>query len=308
LLDFTELSPDGNDLELLTRELLFSRGFNPRWSGKGQDAGRDLLVDELGPDLFGNPPRTWLVSCKQKQRADEAVGVGDLDGIVEACAQHEAEGFLLVSSTYPSSGAIRRLDDLKIAKALLTHYWDGVTIERLLSTPRDWPIAQRFFPRSGNTDGWRIWATPSPNRYIANVRGFYFHLTNRIGSTWIDGLLSSLHEVLDALQQLPVKEGEEIRPRAVFYDDKHGVFTWYLDLLVERGLEPSLTPEEIDEMLGGSASVPFSDRQIYTWDITVREVMRGSDHYDPDHYTYYERDEVAFQTGRWRPWGLPKGP
>lgn len=135
MLDFTELSPDGNELELLIRELLFSRGFNPRWSGKGQDAGRDLLVDEVGPALFGSQSHTWLVSCKQRLSVDQAVGVSELDGIIEACAQHEATGFLLVCSTYPSSGAVTRLDELKKSGTLFTHYWDGVTVERLLSTP-----------------------------------------------------------------------------------------------------------------------------------------------------------------------------
>ena len=299
MLDFTELSPDGNDLELLTRELLFSRGFSPRWSGKGQDAGRDLLVDELGPALFGSQGRSWLVSCKQKTSPDQSVGQSALDGVMEACAQHQTEGFLLVCSTYPSSGTVERLDDLKKSRTLLTHYWDGVTIERLLSTPRDWPIAQRFFPRSGNSGGWRLWATTSPNRYVANVRGYYIHLTNRIGSTWVDGHLSSVWEVLNAIESLRLGPGEEVRPRAVFYDDKHGAYTWYVDLLVERGRTPSVLADQIARILGPS-DVPFSDHQIYAWDVQVREVMRSSDHYDPDHYNFYEPDEHLFQIGGWR--------
>lgn len=46
MLDFTELSDDGQDLELLIRELLFSTGYKVYWSVRGSDGGRDLICIE----------------------------------------------------------------------------------------------------------------------------------------------------------------------------------------------------------------------------------------------------------------------
>jgi hypothetical protein len=287
VLDFTELSEDGNEFELLTREMLSYRGLNPRWSGKGSDGGRDLLVDEVGTDLFGSQHRTWLVSCKQKADGVTAVRLSELDGLVEACKQLGATGFLLVCSSYPSSGAARRLEELAASGTLHTHYWDGVTIERLLFTPRGWPTAQRFFPRSGNRDGWQLWATTLPNRYVVNARGFYFQLAGRIGGSWVDGALDGVREALEEISRIPLGAGEELRPRAVWYDDKNGAYVWYLDMLVPMGQEPSVSVEEVGELLGPS-DVPFNDGQIYSWDVAVRPVDRGSDRYDPDAASFYE--------------------
>ena len=43
MLDFSEISTDGTQFELLLREILFSLDYHVIWSGVGADGGRDLL-------------------------------------------------------------------------------------------------------------------------------------------------------------------------------------------------------------------------------------------------------------------------
>jgi HJR/Mrr/RecB family endonuclease len=46
MLEFKELAKDGQDFELLIREILFKQGFHVAWSGRGADGGRDLICTE----------------------------------------------------------------------------------------------------------------------------------------------------------------------------------------------------------------------------------------------------------------------
>ena len=52
MLDFKELSKDGQDLELLTREILFSLGHRVYWIGRGPDSGKDLVFIEEYKSIF----------------------------------------------------------------------------------------------------------------------------------------------------------------------------------------------------------------------------------------------------------------
>lgn len=97
MLDFRELAQDGQDLEQLVRELALALGYRVRWSGRGADSGRDLVLDEPGDKAFGGKVRVWLVSCKHTAHANSGRGrsvsgedLGSEGGIVDAVAQHEA--------------------------------------------------------------------------------------------------------------------------------------------------------------------------------------------------------------------------
>jgi len=144
MLDFKELKTDGNDFELLVRELLFSMGMKVHWSGKGPDGGKDLLFIETLGSKFQKMEKTWLVQCKHFAHSERAVSVNDLDSVIDSCSQHGASGYLLVCSTFPSSTVVNRLESINAQHQVDTAYWDGTTIERYLSTPKTWPIAQQF--------------------------------------------------------------------------------------------------------------------------------------------------------------------
>lgn len=299
MLDFTELSRDGRDLEQLVRELCFTLGYTAHWSGVGPDDDRDLLLEEPGQPLFGAKVRRWLVSAKHFAHANggsgRAVGVNDVSdsgGIANAVDQHDAAGYLLVCSTHASAGLMRRLMDIEEKRNIPIHVWDGKILERLLTSPRGWAVAQRFFPVSAASSGWQVFATESPNRYIGITRGMYFRLSNRVG-TGLGFQLDSVEMRLDRAQAIELPEGHELRLRGVFYDDKSGEFYTHWDYLWE-GDEPGLgqlqhlNPNLLATQLG-DGTVTYSDGQFDAVTVVLHQVRRWSDHYDVDHYTFYDQ-------------------
>jgi hypothetical protein len=303
VLDFLELPQDGIAFEQLVRETCLALGYRARWSGKGADAGRDLLVEEAGDALFGRKTRTWLVSCKHmahanggKGRAVSAEDVGNDGGIVDAVAQHEAHGYLLVCSTAPSSALVTRLEAIERSRGLPTHVWDGVELERMLTSPRGWAVAQRFMPASTDATGWKVFATADPNRFVGVTRGFYIKLTNRHGST-LPYQLRSVDDRLDRAGAIPLPKGHELRPRAMWCDDKHGGFVWYFDYIYDAGhaarrqsQPPPDFPYSVDDIKNilGDGTVTYDDGQWDSFEITMRPVDKGHDAYDPDHYSFYD--------------------
>ena len=297
MLNFKELSQDGDGFELLIREILFATGHRPYWSGKGSDGGKDLLCEEPVPSIIFVEKRLWLVQCKHFAHADRAVGVSDLDDIVDSCMHHGAAGYLLACSTFPSSKVVERLEGITANKSIpvVAAYWDAVRIERLLRTPRGWPIAQQFFPVSAA--GWSIFATEHPNRWIANYKGYYFHLSNRIGSN-SDVHLDSIASRLAEVEAISLPDEHFIRLRGVYYDDKNARYTWFLDYMRPKGEAPAVDVDSIKGTL--KDEVAWEDGQIYAFDVMFREYKSYSDHYDRDHHDYYAPYLANFY------WGLPR--
>ncbi|CAG9273081.1 restriction endonuclease [Burkholderia cepacia] len=299
MLDFKELAQDGQDFELLIREILFREGFHVAWSGRGADGGRDLVCTENRQTILGAETKKWLVQCKHFAHSERSVGVADLDDIITSAAQHKCSGYLLACSTFPSSGVVQRLEGIVAnpEMRLSTNYWDAVQIERLLATPRMWRIAQRFFPTTAT--GFEIYATESPNRWIVNYRGYYFYLSNRVGSR-ADVHLESIAARVAEIEAIDLPGDHHLRIRAVYYDDKHGGYTWYLDYLRPyRNLVPVSIASLKRRLKDGWG---FEDGQTYHFDIVVRSTSPSSDHYDVDHYDYYEDDAHAFS------WGIDRRP
>jgi len=296
MLDFTELSTDGQDLELLIRELLLRRGFTVHWSGRGADGGRDLVCIEQRDSYFVPDEKRWLIQCKHNAVSGRAVSAQDLDSIVDSCAQHGCTGYLLACSTYPSSAAVTRLETITSnpQNSIVATYWDAVKLEQLLSTPRNWPIAQRFFLRSAQAEGWQIYATERPNHWVVNYRGYYFHLTNRIGSNH-EHHLDSIRSRIDDIEAITLPGDHFIRIRSVYYDDKNGGYTWYLDYMYPEDQRPVIGTAQIADRLGEDYAL--EDGQLYHFDVRGRGYLQYSDHYDPDHYGYYVNDVHAFLHG-----------
>jgi len=292
MLDFTELSNDGQDLELLVRELLFSMGYKVYWSGRGPDGGRDLVCIEETTSIFMQTSKKWLIQCKHKAVSGASVGVNDLDDIVTSCAQHECDGYVLITSTQPSSSVVTRLEDITKSdrSPVIATYWDSIELERRLKTAQQWSIAQRFFPRSAS--GWQIFASERPNHWTANYRGYYFHITNRIGSS-CQMYLPVIVDKLDFLERFSFPKKHFMRLRGVFFNDKGGTFMWYVDYMHPCDEAPILTADQLEVALSGAWNDSF--------DIKVRGYTEHSDHYDPDHYEFYDRYMGQFILGMYRP-------
>lgn len=285
MLDFKELSKSGEELELLVRDLLFSMGHRVYWSGRGADRGRDLLVYEDIKSDFANNERLWLVQCKHHAIGGGSVGISELDNVVDSCAHHRATGYLLVTTTVPSSAVVKRLASISnnSSNPVLATYWDHVKLEQLLSTPTAWKIAQRFLPTSAQQKGWQVYATEEPNHWITVYRGYYLHVANRIGSK--PHSFGSIDDRLNEIEAIQLPPNHQIRPRGVYYDDKNGNYVWYLDYLHPHNEEPVYSASKIKQRLGDGSVL--GDGQGYTFDVQVRGFFPFSDHYDPDHYEYY---------------------
>ncbi len=98
-IDFRELTSSvrGEGLEELARRLGQKLGFNPQWTGRGSDGGRDLLFTEIFTGHLSNHAMKWLVSCKDKAGSNASIKEADLPpNIIGKIDQHGADGFLLV--------------------------------------------------------------------------------------------------------------------------------------------------------------------------------------------------------------------
>lgn len=288
MLDFKELSENGQDLEQLVRELLFSLGHKVYWSGRGADGGRDLLSIEELKGTFAPITKRWLIQCKHKAISGSSVGISDLDDISSSCLQHDCDGYVLVTSTQPSSGVAQRLESItnNDKSPLIATYWDSVEIERRLRTARNWNIAQSFFPISAS--GWKIFSSERPNHWTANFRGYYFHITNRVGSN-CDTYLDVIESQISKIEEYKLPERHFLRLRSVFFDDKHGTFLWYIDYMCPFKEEPIGSREYLEEC--------FEDDWNHNYDFKMREYLGSSDHYDPDHYDFYDRYMGQFIMG-----------
>jgi hypothetical protein len=296
MLDFTELSKDGNDLELLIREILLVKGYRVKWSGKGPDGGKDLICEESRKSDFLDDNKRWLIQCKHKAVSGSSVGISDLDDIIDSCTHHEAKGYLLVCSTIPSSKVVERLEGITNNQKIDVecNYWDAVKIEQVLSTPKLWSIAQRFFPNSSKNSTWEIFATNNPSNWIANYKGYHFHLSNRIGST-VDWHFGSIENRINDIENIKFPKNHFIRVRAVWFNDKIGSYVWFLDYMHPHNQEPKYSSKRIAEVLGDGYAL--EDGQIYSFDVITQSYLMFSDHYDQDHYDFYEPFLYNYQNG-----------
>ena len=293
MLDFTELPDDGVDFERLVREMLFAMGYRAYWSGRGPDGGRDLLCIEERPSAFLADSRTWLIECKHFGHSGRSVGVEDLGDIFTKCAQHNANAYLLACSTQPSSAVVSRLEALckSQTQPLPAAYWDGVHLERMLSTPRLLAICQRFLPKSTVSQEWRIFGTRSPSHWVVVYRGFYFHLTCRVGSTHLP-YLESIADGVSRIIDIKLPPRQLLRIRRIYCDDKNGNIEWNLDYLLERAAEPKMGELELARRLGHEQNDGFGQFQQIR--IRYRIYDPNSDSFDSDHEQYYDPADVKY--------------
>ncbi|OEZ83245.1 hypothetical protein JAB6_28190 [Janthinobacterium sp. HH104] len=302
MLDFKELNKDGKDFELLIRELLFSKGFSVYWSGVGPDGGRDLICIEERDSFFAPDKKRWLIQCKHNAHSGKSVGIDDLDDIVDSCVQHEATGFILVCSTQPSSSVVNRLEAItkNPKNEIVAIYWDYVFIERALSCANLWHVAQRFFPISAESTTWKVYATERPNHWVVNYKGYYFHLSNRVGSHH-EYHFESIVRRVSSIEAIEFPKKHFIRVRSVYFDDKNGNYTWYLDYMYPNNESPTQSSAEIKHALGDGWAL--EDGQVYSFDVKLQQYSQFSDHYDPDHYGYYMSNMQSYLNGSSRELG-----
>jgi hypothetical protein len=113
---------------------------------RGQDGGRDVIVEEIRKGIIGESKIRWLVSCKHKAHSNSSVGTKDEIDIPGRVAANQCEGFIGFYSTLPSSGLTRQLEGLK--GRMEYQLFDHEKIESYLLSPSCLKVAERYFPES----------------------------------------------------------------------------------------------------------------------------------------------------------------
>lgn len=301
MIDFRELPEDGTAFEQLVRELCLRSGLRPQWSGKGSDQGRDIVITETINGPVAPFERRWLIQCKHNAHSGKSVGRDDVGNIVDDCHQIAAEGYLLACTTQPSSALTTKLQELQGNKSLhlVTKVWDGVDIEKMIHEPRFFSLGHLFFPRSFATTPWKIYNRGAPNQWTGNYKEYFIHLSSRVAGSHPQ--LKACEDIIAKLEQVgPLGEYEFVRPRGIYFDDKHQQFYVFADYLVSRDRSPSLKPSDFEKILHDYEGL-YSDGggmwYITIWDIQLRLIVHYSDHFDRDHFDFYTTYEGNYTGG-----------
>jgi hypothetical protein len=171
-----------------------------------------MVVEKLSGRL-ADSTRTWLVQCKHYAHSGKTVGRNDIASLIDDCKQAGATGYLLACSTMPSAGLVTKLAELSAQPQndLVARSWDHVEIER--------------------------------RRWTANYGASFVILACRVGGE--PPSLQDCSLVIDSLFGIIKKredrewwDQEDVRPRLIYWDDKHGQLRVYADYLVPDADEP----------------------------------------------------------------------
>jgi hypothetical protein len=304
MIDFKELPPDGRAFEQLVREMLLIYDLHPQWTGQGPDQGRDIIATETLSGPIAQAQRRWLVQCKHFAHSDRSVGREDVGSVIDDCRQISAGGYLLACSTQPSSGLMTKLKEIseKPENGLITTVWDSVDFEKKLQEPRFFGLGQIFFPRTFAATPWKLYNRGAPNVWTAQFKGYFLQLNSRIAGS--HPRLEDCESIIEKLESIrPGKEHEYVRPRAIYFDDKNENYHVFADYLVPRNQEPSLTPQQFQDVLqDGMGLYDDGEGMWYCtyWDVALRRIMPSSDHFAIDHYDFYNPHDGAFRIGIFR--------
>lgn len=151
ILDFKEIPkahiPNGQQdtFELFARDFFESIGFKIiEGPDRGNDGGRDLIIEEIRKGIIENTKIRWIVSCKHKIHSGKAVLDSDEINITDRIKKHNANGFIGFYSTLPSStlqNTIRGLSEN-------VQIYDREKIEAILIDEKKTNLIKRYFPES----------------------------------------------------------------------------------------------------------------------------------------------------------------
>lgn len=165
-IDFSDLNSE--QFEELCGDLFKAMGFNdplPERSGRGPDLGRDLIVTEhRASGILGSPRRfRWLVECKNFAISDKSVQPQDIGSITDKLVLHNVDGYLLVTSTVPSTtveNIIRAIDNTEHLSFEATYWAKPRLIDEIL---KHRSVYEKYF-QSLTTEPVRIthWSKRNP--------------------------------------------------------------------------------------------------------------------------------------------------
>jgi len=155
VLNFTEIpaatSGAARDaFELLARDFLSHYGYKIiTGPDRGQDGGRDIIVEETRTGIGGETKVKWLVSCKHKAISGQSVTLSDEEDIVDRITSNRCQGFIGFYSTLPASSVTKKLEGISVANGIDINIFDHERIENdLLKSSEGIALASRYFPES----------------------------------------------------------------------------------------------------------------------------------------------------------------
>lgn len=275
------------------------------WTGKGQDGDKDLIAIETAKGPIENFKRTWLINCKHYAGSGKSVSVKELNNITDACKSIGATGFLLICSTQPTSSLINRFKELSEQNDIIFNYWDAIELERRLFLLESFSLIHRFFPQSSQHIGWKIYNTYSPSFWAAKYKDYFVYMGCRCSHVFPE--LTDIEQIFKIIEKIELPKNDIfkehfVRPRAIFFDDKHGQFTVFIDYMISNE-EISKLPSikiKIRRFLDENTYLYFRDGSFsncINWQISFIECDQYDDKFNVDNINYYEPFIRNFQYG-----------
>ena len=160
VLDFREI-PQANlangeqdEFELFARDFFVYLGYKIiSEPDRGQDGGKDILVQESRTGIGGETKVLWLVSCKHFAHSNvgkgKAVGVDDEINVLDRLSSNKCDGFIGFYSTIASSGLTQKLKGLSEDKRKEFQIFHHGNIEEILFRSLEGlQVARRYLPKS----------------------------------------------------------------------------------------------------------------------------------------------------------------
>ena len=182
VLDFREI-PQANlangeqdEFELFARDFFVYLGYKIiSEPDRGQDGGKDILVQESRTGIGGETKVLWLVSCKHFAHSNvgkgKAVGVDDEINVSDRLSSNKCDGFIGFYSTIASSGLTQKLKGLSEDKRKEFQIFHRGNIEEILFRSFEGlQVARRYFLKS-----MKLWDESQENverKSICNDSGF----------------------------------------------------------------------------------------------------------------------------------------
>lgn len=143
-----------DEFELFARDFFAYLGYKILSEpDRGQDGGKDILIQESRIGIGGETKLLWLVSCKHFAHSNlgkgKAVGVDDEINVSDRIKSNRCDGFIGFYSTIASSGLTQKLKGLSEDDRKEFQVFHRGNIEEILfKAPEGLQIARRYFPKS----------------------------------------------------------------------------------------------------------------------------------------------------------------
>lgn len=146
-LDFTDFPENGSEFERMVQELLQTMGLHAERVGLGPDQGADIIAEEVIFDRLGTKQvRRYVVQCKHFAHSGKAVGRSDVTEIRDTIEHHEANGYVLVTSTDVTTSLKQRIQQIRSTQPSWSiQIWDRTTLEQRLATHP--VLIAKYFPK-----------------------------------------------------------------------------------------------------------------------------------------------------------------